>query len=378
MPQSNSEYPQPSQSWYLLAILFLAYTLSFIDRQIITLLVAPIRADLGISDFEFSLLHGFAFAIFFALLGLPIGRMADKHNRRNIIAAGILVWSVMTALCGLAKNFSHLFIARMGVGVGEATLMPSAYSMLSDAFPPDKLTKAIAIFSLGGPLGTGIALILGGAIINLIADAGELSLFGWLTLKPWQSAFLIVGIPGILVAAIMLSVIEPKRQGLLIQQQETSLEIPIKQVLHFFLQHKATYGVLFIVTAFMTALNAGYLMWYPTFLVRNFQQPIAEAGQSFGLLFMVFGTAGIFAGSNLATFFNNKGYEDANMRVMAIATSLALIPFVLSPLMPTIAGAMIMMAMAITATQMLAAVCVASIQLITPTKCEDKHQPSLF
>lgn len=362
------DYPSESQAWSLLAMLFLAYTLSFIDRQIITLLVAPIRSDLGISDFQFSLLHGLAFALFFAVLGLPIGRLVDYKNRRNIVAVGVAFWSAMTAVCGLAQNFGQLFLARMGVGVGEATLMPSAYSMLSDAFPAHKLTRAIAIFSIGGPLGTGIALIIGGKVISLIAAAGDISLWGLVELKPWQSAFLVVGIPGLLLAALMLLVIEPKRQGLLRDDQSRPLDIPVRQVVAYLWRYRGTYGPLFFVTGFMTALNAGFIMWYPTFLIRIHDFTVSDAGYSFGLLFMVFGTVGIVAGGWLATHLEQSGYEDANMRVIIIATALGIVPFSVGPLMPDVRWAIGCMALAMTATQMIAAVCVASIQRVTPNQ----------
>lgn len=364
----SPDYPRESQAWSLLAMLFLAYTLSFIDRQIITLLVAPIRSDLGISDFQFSLLHGLAFALFFAVLGLPIGRLVDYKNRRNIVAVGVAFWSAMTALCGLAQNFWQLFVARMGVGVGEATLMPSAYSMLSDAFPAQKLTRAIAIFSIGGPLGTGIALIIGGKVISLIATAGDISLWGLVELKPWQSAFLVVGIPGLLVAALMMLVIEPKRQGLLRDNQARPLDIPVKQVIAYLWRYRASYGPLFFVTGFMTALNAGFIMWYPTFLIRIHHFSVSDAGYSFGLLFMVFGTLGIITGGWLATHLEQRGYADANMRVIIVATALGIVPFVVGPLMPDVRWALAFMALAMTATQMIAAVCVASIQRITPNQ----------
>ena len=362
-------YPGPVQAWSTVAILFLAYTLSFIDRQIITLLVGPIRADLGLSDFQFSLLHGFAFAIFFAVLGLPVGRMADRYSRRVIIAVGIATWSFMTALCGLAKNFPQLFLARMGVGVGEATLSPSTYSMLSDAFPPDKLTRAVAVFSTGGTLGTGLAMIIGGAVIQLVADAESIAIPFVGELKPWQASFLIVGIPGLIVAAMMFLIPEPKRQGLItVKGAKPPPQLPLKLVFDFLIERKGTYGTLFLTTSFMTALSAGFVMWYPTFLIRIHGYSMSEAGYSFGLLFGIFGTLGVLSGGWLAGYWARKGHIDANMRVMVFATSCALIPYIIGPQMPSANLAMAFMAISIFATQMIASVSVASTQLITPNQ----------
>lgn len=365
-------YPGALQAWSTVAILFLAYTLSFIDRQIITLLVGPIRADLGLSDFQFSLLHGFAFAIFFAVLGLPVGRLADRFSRRVIIAAGIATWSFMTALCGLAKDFPQLFLARMGVGVGEATLSPSTYSMLSDAFPPHKLTRAIAVFSTGGTLGTGLAMIIGGAVIQLVTDAQsiELPIIG--ELRPWQASFLIVGIPGLVVAGMMFLIPEPRRLGMISKDtfgvSQPPPQLPLKAVLGFLLERKATYGTLFLTTSFMTALSAGFVMWYPTFLIRIHGYSMSQAGYSFGLLFGIFGTLGVLGGGWLAGHWARQGYQDANMRVMVLASSCSLIPYIIGPQMPSAELAMGFMALSIFTTQMIASVSVASTQLITPNQ----------
>jgi MFS family permease len=352
----------------MVGILFTAYLLSFVDRQIITLLVGPIRADLGITDFQFSLLHGLAFAIFFAVLGLPIGRLADRYSRRTIIAVGITVWSIMTAICGLARTFPQLFLARTGVGVGEAALSPSAYSMISDAFPPEKLTKAIAVYTTGGTLGTGLALIIGGAVVQLVASTNNLTLPLVGELRPWQSAFLIVGLPGLLVACLMYCVPEPRRRGLLNQAETGSGSLPVREVFAFLLQRRRTYGALFLVTSFMTALSSGFIMWYPTFLIRIHGYSISEAGYSFGLVFLLFGTAGVVFGGWLAAHLDKLGYQDANMRVMIIAASLSFLPYVTGPLMPTAPLALACMAMAIFSTQMIGAVCIAATQLITPNQ----------
>jgi len=131
----KSGYPSPVYSWYVVVVLTVAYMFSFLDRQILALLIEPIRQDLEITDFQISLLLGLAFGIFYTALGIPIGRLADRRSRRGIIAVGVTIWCLMTAACGLARNFSQLFLARIGVGVGEATLNPSAYSLISDYFP---------------------------------------------------------------------------------------------------------------------------------------------------------------------------------------------------------------------------------------------------
>src|SRR2546421_1219593 len=152
-------------AWYVVIVMMLCNTMSFVDRQILSLLVAPIKRDLGISDTRIGLLQGLAFALFYTLMGLPLGRIADTRSRRNLISTGVLFWSLMTALCSTAKSFSSLFLARMGVGVGEAALAPSAFSLLADYFPARLLATALSVYSMGVILGSGLALIVGGIVV---------------------------------------------------------------------------------------------------------------------------------------------------------------------------------------------------------------------
>ena len=181
-------YPHPVYAWYVISIFYLAYTLAFIDRIIVSFLVGPIRADFNITDFQFSLISGLAFAIFYATLGIPIARLADTRNRRNIITVGITIWSLMTAICGLTSNYWQLFLARLGVGVGEATLSPAAISMISDYFPKERRALPINIYSAGVQGGAGLANIFGGLIVGYAMAGGiqEMALFG--DMRAWQIA----------------------------------------------------------------------------------------------------------------------------------------------------------------------------------------------
>ncbi|MBL8630849.1 MAG: MFS transporter, partial [Rhodospirillaceae bacterium] len=187
-------YPSSTYSWYVVGILTLAYILAFLDRQIMALMVGPIKRDLGISDTEMSLLLGLAFALFYTILGLPIGRWADKGSRRAIIGWGITVWCFMTAACGLARNYTTLFLTRIGVGVGEATLAPSALSLISDYFPKEKRGRAISFYNAGVGLGAALALILGGQIIQYVSAAPPVTLPILGEMYAWQTVFFVVGI----------------------------------------------------------------------------------------------------------------------------------------------------------------------------------------
>ena len=201
----------PAYAWYVVAVLMLAYVCSFVDRQVLALMVPAVRRDLGISDTQMSLLMGLSFALFYSILGLPIGRLADRSSRRRIIVWGIAVWSVMTALCGAARNYWQLFLARMGVGVGEAALSPPAYSLIADYFPKDRLGTAIGVYSLGIYLGSGLAMMLGGWVTGRVAAAAmwTLPLIG--EVRPWQAVFFVIGLPGLLLALWVGTLREPAR-----------------------------------------------------------------------------------------------------------------------------------------------------------------------
>ncbi|MFK7915999.1 MAG: MFS transporter, partial [Pseudomonadales bacterium] len=197
MQTSNVLSDSTSYRWYVIFVLLLAQTFSFLDRMIMGLLVGPIRATFEISDTQYSLLAGLAFSLFYAIMGLPLARIADNGNRRNLIAAGIAVWSAMTAICGLARSFWGLFLGRVGVGVGEATLGPAAYSMISDYFPRSQLGRALSVYTMGVTIGSGLAYMGGGAVVNYVSAMGQISLPLLGDVHGWQLTFFIVGLPGI-------------------------------------------------------------------------------------------------------------------------------------------------------------------------------------
>lgn len=324
----HADYPAESYAWYVVAVLVLAYTVSYIDRTILTLMVKPIRETLGISDVQISLLHGLAFAIFYTVLGVPLGWLADRANRTKIIAVGIFVWSFMTALCGLARTFGQMFLARVGVGVGEAALSPAAYSMINDYFPPRRRTLALSIYSTGVYIGSGLALIVGGTVI---AITPALNIPGIGHLEPWQVVFLAVGLPGILVAALMLTVKEPKRRGLLKGRAQPT----IPETLAFVRARLGTYGLHFFGFSMLAMLWSGSAAWIPTFFARTFEWAPAQIGTAFGTVVGVLGTAGLCSGGAFADMLKGRGYTDGNVRV-GIISGLALFPLgIIAPLMPS-------------------------------------------
>jgi MFS family permease len=212
-------------SWYVLGVLVAVYILNFIDRQIVSILAVDIKADLGLTDSDMGFLGGAAFAVFYALFGIPLGRLADNWSRVKLLSLGLALWSLMTALSGFARNQAELTLARMGVGVGEATASPTAYSLISDYFPKRQRATALAIYSSGLYIGGGVSLFIGALIVKAWNDAfpggGPLNLVGW------QAAFLAVGIPGLLVALWVASLREPKR-GAMDGMETTSSPAPFR------------------------------------------------------------------------------------------------------------------------------------------------------
>lgn len=327
---SNIEAPT-RQSHLVLILLLLAYILSFIDRNVMAVLIGPIREDLSISDFQYSLLHGFAFAMFYILLGLPIARMADRGNRKYVISIGIFFWSIMTCLCGAARSFSTLFMARLGVGAGEAALSPAAYSMLSDLYPANKLARATSIYGLGITIGGGLAYIIGSAVFEYFSqfDVIDLPLFG--TTSAWQITFIAVGLPGFILALIFAFVKEPKRLNPTKTAEDHG---SLSELRRQFNQHRRAYIGLIGAMSVLATLGYGTMTWYPEYLIRTFGMSRNDAGGQFGMIFIIAGSLGAISGGWSVEPIAKKGYQDAAMRVILITAIIWFPIAILGPLSP--------------------------------------------
>ena len=353
--------------WYVVAVLFIAYSFSAIDARVLTLLVIPIKQDLGLSDFEISLLQGFAFAMLYSVAAIPIGRLVDSTRRRGrIIVFGVLFWSAMTVACGTARSFGQLFAARIGVGIGEATLSPTAYSLISDYFESRGRALAISFYAIGYPIGGGLALVIGGALLTYFTDMGGAVLPVLGALSPWQMVFVVVGLPGIFVALLLMTIREPERRELAATDQG---EIPsISQTLDYLRAHWRVYGVLISSISLIGMLSIGVTLWYPTFLVRTYQLPIAQAGLYYGLLMLVCGTIGTIGGGWVSGRLMRKGQADANMRIVLATTVLKAVPLIIGPLMPSATLALLCMGIGTLIGQGAQGVLIAAIQDVTPNR----------
>ena len=326
MTPSNADYPAPKVAWYTLSILILLYTSSFIDRLIVSLLVEPIKADLGVSDTAMGLLVGMAFAILYTAMSLPFGRLADRYSRKKIIAFGASLWSVCTILCGLASTYWQLFLARIAVGTGAAALTPAAYSMIGDLFNPRIRPLAMGVYVMSISIGTGLAFMIGGVIVGLVTGADTVSVPMLGELKAWQLAFVLAGLPGLPLAMVILSAREPARMGLLQQGGEVPRVIPIREVVGFVMQRWRSYAAIILPSCLLTMLSYGMFAWLPVYFTRVHDWAADTTGLVFGGSVLLSGVAATLSGGALCSWFVTRGRADAHILVLLIA-ALGILPF---------------------------------------------------
>jgi MFS family permease len=348
----------------VVAVLLTAQAFSFLDRMIMGLLVGPIRESFQISDTQYSLLAGLAFSLFYAIMGLPLARIADRSSRRNLIVAGIAVWSFMTAACGLAKGYWSLFVARVGVGIGEATLGPAAYSMIADYFPKSILGRALSVYMIGVTLGSGFAYMLGGAVVGYVEDMGTIMVPVVGEIEGWQLTFFVVGIPGLLVSLLMLTTVrEPARTGIVAPEA-----VPVSEVADYLWQRRRAYGghilgiSIFIMVVY--ALN----LWGPTYFIRTFGYTRPEAGWVFGLVMIGSGTVGLLLAGTLSDRLVSKGIHDAYVKIIlfsmvAMIPSAATLAFLESDLL-----AIVFMSLAVFFSAFQGGLAGGTLQLMTPNR----------
>jgi MFS family permease len=310
-------FPSSRYAWYVVAVLTLANTSAFIDRQILGLLVAPIRRDLGITDTQMGVLYGLAFAVFYTLLGIPLGRAADRASRRVIIGIGILGWSVMTVLCGVARSYDQLLLARFGVAIGEAALAAPALSLIADYFAPDRRASALSVYALGIYLGAGLANLVGGALLSRLDAAGTVvwPIVG--DIRPWQQVFVFVGLPGIVIALLVTTIREPARHETGGRRGDSPF--PVRDVVAYLGDNRRTFLCHGLGYALFALVNFATAAWLPTHLIRTYGWTAARAGLTLGTLTATVGVAGVVAGGRVADEMLRRGRTDAKLLVGIIA-----------------------------------------------------------
>lgn len=293
-------YPSLAYSAYALALLFLATFFSLLDRFLVGLLTTPIKREMVLSDTQISLLQGLAFVALYALFGLFFGRLVDRHNRRNIIIVGMVIWCLMTVLCGVARNYTELFIARLGVGIGEACLAPAAYSLITDYFRPKYHGRALAIFTMGSVFGGGGSYILGGMVYTALQGHPDFALPVLGAMAPWRATFVLVGLPGLLVAVLLLSIREPMRQ-VAIRNENDIVAAHTNLTLRGYLRLHGT--AVYLVIAFNSCIaivGTGVTSWMPTFLIRTYGVEMSWVGHSIGFILIGSSLVAALFGGTLA------------------------------------------------------------------------------
>jgi MFS family permease len=322
-PIDTDPLPNQLYAWYMMAALLVCSIFSSLDRQIMSLLIEPMKHDLNFSDTQISLLHGFAVAVFYAAMGIPIGRIVDSKRRISIVAGGVALWSTMTALCGTVQNFWHLFVFRMGVGVGDATLTPASYSLISDSFEAKRLGFAMAIFATGFSLGSGIALLIGSQILHSLEGIEGMSLPLLGPVYSWQLVFLIVGLPGILIALWVVTIREPRRRGNLRMKQLANgtaayAGVPLKETLAYLRKNARTFIFMNLAISCIAIHGYGSGAWIPTFLIRSHGYTAVEAGRSVGLIVAFSGTLGVLMGGLLGDWFVKRGWPNGRLIALGL------------------------------------------------------------
>jgi predicted MFS family arabinose efflux permease len=278
---SRSGAPSRAYANLVLAMLLVVYTFNFLDRQILGILVQPIKAELGLTDTQLGALGGIAFALLYSTLGIPLALVADRTSRSWVITISLAVWSGFTALCGVATSFWQLFAFRLGVGVGEAGGVAPSYAMIADYFPPERRARALAIYSLGIPIGLAAGALLGGFIAASV---------------DWRTAFIVVGLAGIIIAPIFRLVVrEPARGGADPARSTPAERAPIAAVFPT-LARKPSFWLMAFAAAFSSMCGYGLAFWTPSMLIRSFGFSLWEASQFMGGLVLIGGTLGVFAG----------------------------------------------------------------------------------
>lgn len=357
---NKAQYPPPARAWYMVALLTLAYFISYIDRTVIGLLVGPIQRDLGVTDSQMGLLMGLAFGIFYATMGLPLGWLADRTRRVSIVSCAIALWSAATAFCGLASSYLHLFLLRMGVGVGEAALSPCTMSMIADSFPKEKRGKAIAVYSMALSLGTATAYYAIGSLLDALRGVDVLNwpLVG--AIKPWQAVFIIVGVPGLLLALAMLTVREPLRRDV----KEGASTAPL-HMLRYFFAHWKTYVTFLLPFCLMTTVAYTHY-WMPEVFRRTWGLDIPDFAKIKAIVTLVCAPATVFAAGALSDYLVRRGRDNAPLLIAVVGTFIFVPTGILISLMPGTTSAFIVLGMSLVGIATTTSTGLTALLMITP------------
>lgn len=309
-PDVTSDFPALTYAWYVVGVLLIVYSVAFVDRIILNLLVRPVRTEMGLSDSGISLLQGFAFTIFYSIFGIILGRLADRRNRQRMAIAGIVVWCVATVACGFAHNFWQLFAARILVGAGEAALSPAAYSIICDSFRREHRSRAISVYSMGVFVGLGCALVFGGLVVNALLQTEMVNVPLVGTVSSWRASFMAVGVPGLLAALLVLTVKEPSRK------EVTRANSSFGDTLAFLKTRFGALGSVIFANSLVALINYSISAWLPSYFVRVYGWTAGSIAAAYGIILLTAGCAGVLVGGWLADRLVTRGRADGIVHVM--------------------------------------------------------------
>ncbi len=365
------EYPAPGRAWFGVFVLMLIYINSFLDRSILALLVDPIRRTLEISESQMGFLMGPAFAVFYIVAGLPLGRLADSMSRRWLVFWGQLTWSLMSVGCAFVTSFPQFLALRMGLGVGESSLSPSAYSLITDLFPRHRLARALSVYGLGIYLGAGLARLLGGVVAGF-TEGQDIVTLSWIgrDIYSWQVVFLFIALPTIPLSILLLMI--PK-----VERRSTTggggagaavKKVPTRELLGYLWLNRTTFLCHSFGFALLSFSGYGVGAWMPSHIMRNFGWGIADTGVALGLINMAAGTLGILAGGWLADTLHQRGVRN-NKTMVGLIACVAWFPFGIAyPLMGSAVATMTLYVPAVMVAAMPWGVGPAGIQEIVPNR----------
>jgi MFS family permease len=355
-------WPSAARGWTVTLILALASIVSQFDRTVVNLTVGPLKERFALDDTHFGMLQGIAFGIFYVLACVPVGRLVDRYQRRTVLAIGMGLFSLFAMGSGVARNYWQLFLTRVGVGVGEASVTPGAFSLLSDLFPPDRLARPMAGFLMSAPVGQAVAFIGGGSLLQWLTTSpilvGPLA-----NLAPWQAAFIIVGAPGLLLVPVLLLLREPARRG-----QGNAASLPLKEVIAVVRTRASALVPMFAGFAMVSLASYAFFIWTPALFQRSYGWNPAQIGLGFGLILLFFGTGGVYFAGWISDRLARRGKLDAPLTVAAYGFIGCGLFGALAPLMPTAGAAMALLAPAIFCSMMPYPCAGTAIQLIVPNR----------
>ena len=318
----QSLWPSKRYAWFLTTILLISYTVSFIDRAMINLLIDPIRSDLKLTDIQMGQILGPGFMISYILFSLPIGRMVDKFKRIFVLIGGILLWSIATAAHGFSSDYYSLFVSRAGVGAGEAAVTPASWSIIADLFRPEDRAFPMSFYLMGPYIGQGLALLFGGLVIQLYTVPVEILGF---TLQPWQMIFLLIAIPGFVLSFGLAFLADPQRKGII--NKEKQKDESFVDVIAYIKSKFSAYFTLMVAASFIVVLLYTFQAWVPTYIARVHGWDLSRVGYLFGIVTLISGSLGVLSGPVLERFLDRRGFKNSTHAVFLIsASTLAVIP----------------------------------------------------